>query len=67
MTSFPDKQKTHEFAIGFAAAEYNNEINRRREKGETFEKPQQGVPVFLYLYEQAFKDFKRSPHCISDD
>jgi len=57
MSTLTKEQKIHDIAIAFAAAEYQNEIERRR---MTLEKAQQGLHVFVFLYERALEDLKRS-------
>jgi len=47
-TLLPD-QKVHDLAVAFAAAEYNNEVERRQIE---LEAAQQGISIFLFLYEQ---------------
>jgi hypothetical protein len=61
-----NEQKSHDLAVAFAAAEYNNELKRRNIDMQN-EKPQKGIDVFVFLYKQALQDFKRSSSYFSGD
>jgi hypothetical protein len=58
-----NEQKCHDIAVAFAAAEYQHEIERRH---TTLEAAQQGASIFLFLYERALEEFKRSKHHLAD-
>lgn len=67
MLSQAGKQKLHDFALVFAAAEYENEIEQRRsESNDAVDSRQKRAMIFHHLYKSTIETFKNRPDLFGD-